>query len=364
MTEQEIHDLRAQLTPQRMLVTYTDDQKGQDIREEDVVRPFNHVWSGKYSHNDDDWGAKSKAECPTYGSCQHCYRSGPVGMFCYEHREETPKLTQYMIVRVYHHLHGFIILDSINIAEMLGVGHETAKADRTYAWLPGRHPVRNFDPELLEIRAKQMYKGMDPEEASCKVNKVLTKFCALEKTVKHQSMENAASQNVYPVDQDHDNTGCQEFHVDSVLPEEQNGGFLELPETWRHTATRTCVLCKWKMRERECETCNFICCPNNLCRYHTKCIHTEDSIHFPQCKHNRTICLNCIDSPDVRETPIIYFCASCSKYKCAQCNFPRYVYPLTPFNECNLEEQERRQGLAKEPFLCTPCYNQRITSYR
>ena len=53
-------------------------------------------------------------------------------------------------------LRGIKILDSITIAKMLGVGHETAKADCTYAWLPGQHPVRNFDPELLEIRAKQM----------------------------------------------------------------------------------------------------------------------------------------------------------------------------------------------------------------
>ena len=42
MNEQDLRKLRAKCTQQRMLVTYMDDQEGQDIRKEDVVRPFNH----------------------------------------------------------------------------------------------------------------------------------------------------------------------------------------------------------------------------------------------------------------------------------------------------------------------------------
>jgi hypothetical protein len=176
MTKEEICLLREQLTYQRVLVTYMDDQEGQDIREEDVVRPSKHQWSDAYSHNDGDWVAKSRPRCPMYGSCQHCYRSRPVGMFCYEHQEETPKLTQYMVVNYFHHIYRHATLGSIIIAEMLGAGHETAKADRTYAWL--RTPTRNFDCELINIRAKQMYQrqGIDPAIGEAKITQVNRRF--------------------------------------------------------------------------------------------------------------------------------------------------------------------------------------------
>ncbi len=138
-------------------------------------------------------------------------------------------------------------------------------------------------------------------------------------------------------------------------------------EELRLNTRETCPQCSWVMRERECETCNLISCPNTLCGNHLAVIHTDDSIHF-QCVHDRKICLNCIESPDVTETPVIYFCRSCGNYKCAQCNLPTSVYPLkvqletSTYDETTQADQyqwdlnERLQDLAKEPFLCPPCF--------
>ena len=46
MNFREAQAVREQLAPQLMLVNYTEDQAGQDIRDEDVVHPFNHLYVG------------------------------------------------------------------------------------------------------------------------------------------------------------------------------------------------------------------------------------------------------------------------------------------------------------------------------
>ena len=58
-------------------VGYSPDQPGEWIQNEDVVHPKYHKWTvGKEAHA---WSSKSRACCPTYGSCECCFNSGPVG---------------------------------------------------------------------------------------------------------------------------------------------------------------------------------------------------------------------------------------------------------------------------------------------
>jgi hypothetical protein len=50
------------------------DQEGQDIRDEDMVRPINHRWCYHGGDETSTWKLKSWARCPTYGSCQYCLK--------------------------------------------------------------------------------------------------------------------------------------------------------------------------------------------------------------------------------------------------------------------------------------------------
>ena len=66
--------------PQTVVIGYTDDQNGKDIREKDVIRAANGKW---YTQDElDKFRDKSSANCPTYGNCNCCYASGPVGRPC------------------------------------------------------------------------------------------------------------------------------------------------------------------------------------------------------------------------------------------------------------------------------------------
>ena len=65
------------LPPCRIVVGYTNDQEGQDIRDEDVVRPANKKWTKQGSTETHDWQMKSSARRPKYGPCDHCYKAGP-----------------------------------------------------------------------------------------------------------------------------------------------------------------------------------------------------------------------------------------------------------------------------------------------
>jgi hypothetical protein len=63
-------------------VGYTDDQKGKDIRDEDVVRVSNGKWIAQHSTETGSWKEKSTGRCPTYGTCSFCFKAGPTGKKC------------------------------------------------------------------------------------------------------------------------------------------------------------------------------------------------------------------------------------------------------------------------------------------
>jgi hypothetical protein len=65
--------------PVRIIVGYTDDQKGKDIRDEDVVRVSNRKWIAQHSTKTGSWKEKSTGRCPTYGTCSFCFKAGPTG---------------------------------------------------------------------------------------------------------------------------------------------------------------------------------------------------------------------------------------------------------------------------------------------
>ena len=74
--------------PVRIIVGYTDDQKGKDIRDEDVVRVSNGKWIAQHSTETGSWKEKSTGRCPTYGTCSFCYKVGPTGKKCDSTNEE------------------------------------------------------------------------------------------------------------------------------------------------------------------------------------------------------------------------------------------------------------------------------------
>ena len=65
---------------QYIVVRYTEDQAGQDIRDEDVIQAENSVWYTKAEIK--TWRDKTTAGIPTYGNCVNCYWGGPVGLKC------------------------------------------------------------------------------------------------------------------------------------------------------------------------------------------------------------------------------------------------------------------------------------------
>jgi len=138
----------------RILHIYTEDQRGQPIKEEDVCQPSN----GRYTEGDyfvNPYGKQwkdisSMFRCPTYGSCTMCYKCGPVGKIC----STCQGRDGYVILKVNRHK----IVDAEHLATALGRGKETARADRKVQWV--RQPEQGMSREALRIkfglRQKQM----------------------------------------------------------------------------------------------------------------------------------------------------------------------------------------------------------------
>jgi hypothetical protein len=161
MPERTMEELlhREHLNQKHLVKNYTTDQEGQDIRDEDVVRPNNHRWCIQGDDEVRTWKRKSTARCPTYGSCTNCLKSGPVDLFCNDELckiKKTPP--KYAIMR-----HGYDkLLDSITIAEMLDRGHETAKADRMN--YRGLEKICTFDDTIINAATRRKYQDIkDPE---------------------------------------------------------------------------------------------------------------------------------------------------------------------------------------------------------
>ena len=93
-------------TPIMINRNYTPDQRGQDIRDEDVLRPSNHKWTGPGEIN--NMRVRSTDRCPTYGSCLKCFRSGPYGRLCNNCNRDNVTLNK-------NGLHYVILLSLIHI---------------------------------------------------------------------------------------------------------------------------------------------------------------------------------------------------------------------------------------------------------
>jgi hypothetical protein len=128
--------------PVRIIMGYTDDQKGKDIRDEDVVRVSNGKWIAQHSTETGNWKEKSTGRCPTYGTCSFCYKAGPTGKKCVCTDGE------YKIVFYRRH-----IIDSIKIAELLEEELEVAKADRMQNWI--MTPSMQFNSDCYYLAVKQ-----------------------------------------------------------------------------------------------------------------------------------------------------------------------------------------------------------------
>jgi hypothetical protein len=153
VNEEKIKE-RIRNPPHRIVVGY-DDKYGQgyngNIRDEDVVRPPNHKWT----KTNNDWKLKTTARCPTYGSCEYCFRSGPVGKRCIDYGHGDIQATYKVAV-----MDGYI-MDSITLAEIAEKGHEQARADRMYQWL--KTPTMRLSHDMLMILSKR---GHTDDQAS------------------------------------------------------------------------------------------------------------------------------------------------------------------------------------------------------
>jgi hypothetical protein len=78
-----------------VVMNYSTDQKGRDIKDEDIVRPLNHRYSLFGSNETHSWRRLSTAAAPTYGTCVECMRAGPLAQVCNECNSHT---AVYMIL--------------------------------------------------------------------------------------------------------------------------------------------------------------------------------------------------------------------------------------------------------------------------
>ena len=85
---------------QYVVCNYTPDQEGQDIKDEDVVRPENHHYAICGDTEVWTWRSKSVARCPTYSTCMMCMNCGPVGQVCMEwYNKSGLKTAGFVIIR-------------------------------------------------------------------------------------------------------------------------------------------------------------------------------------------------------------------------------------------------------------------------
>ena len=148
-----------QKIPKLILVGY--EQKGykdedDDILDEDVVRPENHKWVDK-NEDENRYKEKSTMRCPTYGTCEECWRSGPTGKACMDCGQRSHyMMTQYRGT----------IIDSQTLAEYLGKGHEVAKANRTHRYL--RTPMQRIGDDRIKIAIQMNHRDMVDGDAKTK----------------------------------------------------------------------------------------------------------------------------------------------------------------------------------------------------
>jgi hypothetical protein len=126
-----------------VIFNYTKDQKNQDIKDEDVVRPANHRYAMKNSAETDSWSKKSRRSCPTYGSCTRCWNCGPMGQVCKSCYRRTGLEKETFIMIQYEEK----IIDSIALTAIFKRFQEKAKANRTVG----------FNLDVLHLTDRHFY---------------------------------------------------------------------------------------------------------------------------------------------------------------------------------------------------------------
>lgn len=139
----------------RILRTYTSDQKGQDIKDEDVIRAWNGI--GYTQDEQDHFKDTHRSEQPTYGNCILCRSAGPVGKEC----ACDACLPRYQVIGVTHDWNSDTIIDAEYYAKMFGASVEVAKADRFITWL--QSPYRRITE--TQLRSMLRTKHKDDEAA-------------------------------------------------------------------------------------------------------------------------------------------------------------------------------------------------------
>jgi hypothetical protein len=142
--------------PTKINKRYTSDQEGQDIRDEHVVRPRNHLWAR--TDEIKTFKVLSADRCPTYGSCVRCFRSGPYGRLCSNCNEDNVTLQKdglHYAILMKRSKCGDAVLDSITLSRICQAGHETARADREIRWL--KTPLRWYNDTMLDTYLRRVF---------------------------------------------------------------------------------------------------------------------------------------------------------------------------------------------------------------
>ena len=142
--------------PQRVVVDYTPDQEGKDIKDDDVVRPKNHKTCETYGDERREWWQKSTIGMATYGNCPYCLKSGPTGLNCNVCKVKG-KAPRYSVL-----VNNNKFLDAITISELMEQGHETARADRMMAQTDVEMTEQNNS--LMHMRITVMYDHIKDEK--------------------------------------------------------------------------------------------------------------------------------------------------------------------------------------------------------
>jgi hypothetical protein len=158
---------------ERIVIGYTVDQQGQDIRDKDIVRPDNRKWARNGSGETYEWKKKSSGRCPTYGTCSLCWKAGPAGKKC------TCTHGNYLIL--FYELN---TLDSITVAEIIGQELGVARADRMTNW--NMTPMMQYNELCCDLaiqRRLNQDKSLDADAKKAMRMKRLTAIWDLRKEI-------------------------------------------------------------------------------------------------------------------------------------------------------------------------------------
>jgi hypothetical protein len=140
--------------PEIINVNYTPDQEGKEICQEDMVRPMNcKIRTMKEVAK---WKEISGSHAPTYGSCEYCFRSGPLGKGCNRCNNG-----EYEAILLLVKGGAITTLDSITMSEIMGQGHEVCLTDHKMNW--NRTPCRHFNSLCAQLAIDQRYNDIKDE---------------------------------------------------------------------------------------------------------------------------------------------------------------------------------------------------------